>query len=46
MRLRAKYGFIYNGYNRANFFWEFVIVYKKIAVISIAVFLASISVEI
>ena len=28
--IRAKYGFIYNGYNKSNYFWEFVIVYKKI----------------
>ena len=42
--IRAKYGFIYNGYNKSNYFWEFVIVYKKICVISIAVFLASMNV--
>jgi hypothetical protein len=44
--IKGKFGFIYNGYNRTNYFWEFVIVYKKICIIAISVFLASISVEV
>lgn len=38
--VKQKFGFLYNGYKRHNFFWEIVIMYRKIICIFIAVFLA------
>ena len=38
---RVIFGFLYNGFRHSRFFWEFVIMYRKILLISIAVFMAS-----
>ena len=38
-QVRQKFGFLYNGYKAHNYFWEIVIMYRKIACIFIAVFL-------
>lgn len=40
---RLKFGYITNGYRPEMYFWEFVILYRKIAIITVAVFLASFS---
>ena len=40
---RVLFGFLFNGYKKATFFWEFVIMYRKILMISIATFFSSIS---
>jgi len=37
--VQEKFGFLYNGYKRDNFFWEIVIMYRKILMIAIAVFM-------
>jgi hypothetical protein len=37
--VKQKFGFLYNGYKRHNYFWEIVIMYRKILCIFIAVFL-------
>ena len=37
--VKQKFGFLYNGYKRHNYFWEIVIMYRKIMCIFIAVFL-------
>lgn len=37
--VRQKFGFLYNGYKPHNYFWEIVIMYRKITCIFIAVFL-------
>ena len=34
-----QFGFFYNGYKRHNYYWEIVIMYRKILCIFIAVFL-------
>jgi hypothetical protein len=39
--MRAKFGFIFNGYRENAFFWEIVIMYRKIFVIFVQVLLAS-----
>ena len=39
--LRMQYGFLLNGFRRSQFYWEFVILYRKIAVICCSVFLAN-----
>ena len=35
------FGFLYNGYRKEFYFWEIVIMYRKIAIIFIAVFIAN-----
>ena len=39
VNVRKQFGFLYNGYKPHNYFWEIVIMYRKIACIFIAVFL-------
>ena len=39
--IRIKLGFLYNGYKGHKYFWEVLIVYREIAIISIAVLLQS-----
>jgi hypothetical protein len=39
--VKEKYGFLYNGYRKAFYFWEVVIMYRKIMVIFIAVFISN-----
>jgi len=43
LELQMMYGFLYKGYVRKRFFWEFVILYRKILLVSALVFLASVS---
>lgn len=38
---RSKFGFLYNGYKQKYFYWEFLILYRKIAVAFIAVLLVT-----
>jgi hypothetical protein len=38
---KEKLGFLYNGYKRELFFWEIVVMYRKIIVIFVGVFLES-----
>ena len=35
---KAQYGFLYNGYELNRFFWEFVILYRKILIVIILIF--------
>ena len=37
---RVIFGFLFNGYKKSRFFWEFVIMYRKIVIICISVFLS------
>ena len=37
--VKEKFGFLYNGYKRGSFFWEIVIMYRKILMIAISVFM-------
>ncbi len=43
---RLRFGFLYTGYRNKKFYWEFVILYRKILIICISVFLTTISIEI
>ena len=36
---KQKFGFLFNGYKRNNYFWEIVIMYRKIFCIFIAILL-------
>jgi len=42
--MKLRLGFIYNGYIVEKYYWEFVIIYRKILIISIAVFFTSVSI--
>jgi hypothetical protein len=44
--VRVRFGFLYNGYKPSKFYWEFIIIYRKIAVIACAAFLGTISIQI
>jgi len=41
---KEKFGFLYNGYKRHNYFWEIVVMYRKIFCIFIAVFLKKVGI--
>ena len=40
---KIVFGFIYNGYKSSRFYWEFIIMFRKIFIICIAVFMQSLS---
>ena len=44
INVKRKFGFFFKGYKKSFFFWEIVIMYKKVAVIIISVFIGSIGV--
>jgi len=41
VKVKTRYGFLYNGYKLHSFYWEVVIMYRKILFIFISVFLAT-----
>lgn len=41
--MRIRLGFLYNGYELRKYYWEFVILYRKIFVIAIVAFLTNVS---
>ena len=43
---RIIFGFIFNGYKTSIFYWEFIIMYRKILIICVIVFIADISTEV
>ncbi|CAG9322000.1 unnamed protein product [Blepharisma stoltei] len=44
--VRIKYGFAFNGYKSRSYYWEFVIIYRKIVIICCSIFLSAVSVNI
>jgi hypothetical protein len=38
--VRMVFGFLFHGYSRKHFYWEFTVVYRKILIISCSVFLS------
>jgi hypothetical protein len=40
---RVMFGFMYNGYKKSHFYWEFIIMYRKIVIITISVFMGNMS---
>lgn len=44
--VRLKFGFLFNGFNKSHYYWEFIILYRKILVICCSVFLATLSIPI
>jgi hypothetical protein len=43
--LKTKYGFLFAGYGPRTFFWEVIIMYRKILIIMTSVFLSTVSSE-
>lgn len=41
MELKEKFGFLFNGYKKEFYYWEVVIMYRKILMIVIAVIIKS-----
>ena len=39
VEIKQKFGFLYNGFKRNNYYWEIVIMYRKVICIFIAIFL-------
>jgi hypothetical protein len=44
--VRLKFGFLFNGFKKTRFYWEFVILYRKIIIIFCSVFLSNLSVSV
>ena len=42
-KVRKRYGFLFNGYTKKEFYWEFIILYRKILIIYTSVFLANLT---
>ena len=40
---KVIFGFLFNGYRKVRFYWEFIIMYRKVVIISICVFLSDLS---
>ena len=43
---KLKFGFLYKGFKKNQFYWEFIIMLKKILIISASVFLKNVSVPV
>ena len=41
IKVREKYGFLYRGYRKDFYYWEILIMYRKILLIFISVFISS-----
>jgi hypothetical protein len=39
--VKEQFGFLYNGYRNSTYYWEIVIIFRKITIIFISVFLSS-----
>lgn len=44
--IRIRFGFLYTGYHAQKYYWEFVILYRKVLIITFSVFLATVSVSV
>ncbi len=39
--MKEKFGFLYNGYQTDRWFWEFIVVFRKVGLVMISVFLVA-----
>jgi hypothetical protein len=46
LSVRLKFGFLFNGYEETTYYWEFIILYRKILIICCSVFLGNMSIPI
>lgn len=40
---KMKYGFLFSGYKSSRFYWEIIVMYRKILIIMTTVFLSTVS---
>ena len=41
--IKLKYGYLFLGYNPDQYYWEFIIIYRKVFIAFVSVFLATVS---
>jgi hypothetical protein len=41
IRMKEKFGFLYNGYQTDRWYWEFMVVFRKVGLVMISVFLVA-----
>jgi hypothetical protein len=46
LSMKCRFGFFYNGFKKTHFYWEFLILYRKILIICLAVFVGNQSIPI
>jgi predicted outer membrane repeat protein len=46
LMMKLRFGFLYTGYKSSNYYWEFVIIYRKIIIICCVVFIGNFSVHV
>lgn len=46
VRTLSVYGFLYNGYKMSHYYWEIIIMYRKVLIVFVNVFLGLISIEV
>ena len=46
VRTLSIFGFLYNGYKFQNYYWEIIILYRKVLIVFVLVFLALVSIEV
>lgn len=44
IEIKEKFGFLYNGYKKEFYYWEVVIMYRKITMVVISVIIADLGV--
>mmetsp|Transcript_19548 Transcript_19548/g.35784 ORF Transcript_19548/g.35784 Transcript_19548/m.35784 type:complete len:783 (-) Transcript_19548:1495-3843(-) len=44
--MKCRFGFFYNGFRKSHFYWEFLILYRKIIIICLVVFVGNSSIPI
>jgi hypothetical protein len=44
--MKCRFGFFYNGFKKTHFYWEFLILYRKMLIISLVVFIGNQSIPI
>lgn len=45
IRQKLRFGFLYHGFKETRFYWEFVILYRKVILIALSVFLTNYSIN-
>lgn len=46
VRTLSVFGFLYNGYKFSRYYWEIIILYRKVSVVFILVFLSLVSIQV
>jgi hypothetical protein len=46
LNTKLRFGFLYNGFKQSKFYWEFVIIFRKVVIICIVVFIGNQSIPV